>query len=209
MDTLDTVRDILKDLAISQDRTDAKLSALEEKIDRISDSRDERYLEDLYNALVPEPTPNEIANQFFCQAISAQPTLASIHYSSIYKNFTRSRSGVKDAYKIVSMNGKEIVIAEEHYHIVMTNDKDIAIIEVKYKADETDVERLVQRKYENFKKLYPEYRGFTHHLALASFNMDDEVKNTALRHGVMVLQRKGAVFETTVPEGTRAQQALP
>ena len=57
----------------------------------------------------------------------------------------------------------------------MVNGKNIAIIEVKYKAHKDDVDRLVHKKYENFKKLFPEYSNFKHHLALASFKVHDDV----------------------------------
>ena len=43
------------------------------------------------------------------------------------------------------------------------------LIEVKYKAHKNDVEKLITKKYENFKILYPEYKYYNHHLGLASF----------------------------------------
>ena len=84
--------------------------------------------------------------------------------------------------------------------IFLVNDKDIAIIEVKYKAHEHDVEKLINKKYENFKILYPEYKNYNHHLGLASFNINESVKNLALKNNVILLQRKGDIIETIVGE---------
>jgi hypothetical protein len=80
------------------------------------------------------------------------------------------------------------------------NGKDIAIIEVKYKAHKNDVEKLINKKYENFKILYPEYKNYNHHLGLASFNINEIVKDLALKNNVMLLQRKGDIIETIVAE---------
>ena len=57
----------------------------------------------------------------------------------------------------------------------------------------------LKKKYNNFKKLYPEYKDYTHHLGLASFNMNEDVKELASKNNVILLQRKGDIIETIVP----------
>ncbi len=59
-----------------------------------------------------------------------------------------------------------------------------------------DIERLVGRKRRNFIKLFPEYQTYRIHLALASFSIEDDVKQQALEQGVTLLQRRGRVIET-------------
>ncbi len=81
---------------------------------------------------------------------------------------------------------------------MLVNGEDVAIIETKYKAHLSDIDRLLTKKYPNFKKLFPEYKDYNHHLAIASFNINDEVKIKALENNITVLQRKGDVFETFV-----------
>lgn len=78
----------------------------------------------------------------------------------------------------------------------MINGKDVAIIEVKYKAHEKDLEKLVTKKSENFKILFPKYNDYTQHLGLAAFHINDDLKQQAVEQGVIVLQRKGDVIET-------------
>ncbi len=124
----------------------------------------------------------DIAEEFFYNSLKAKPSMAGINYDFIDKNVTRSKNNIEDEYDILLVNGK-----------------DIAIIETKYKAHTSDVEKLINKKYNNFKKLYPEYKDYTHHLGLASFNINENVKELASKNNVILLQRKGDLIETIVP----------
>ena len=124
----------------------------------------------------------DIAEEFFYNSLKAKPSLAGIDYDFIDKNVTRSKNKIEDEYDILLVNGK-----------------DIAIIETKYKAHQKDIDKLINKKYENFKKLYPEYKDYNHHLGLASFYINDDVKDEALNNNVMLLQRKGDIVETILP----------
>ncbi|MEO5343743.1 MAG: hypothetical protein H7842_10480, partial [Gammaproteobacteria bacterium SHHR-1] len=59
-----------------------------------------------------------------------------------------------------------------------------------------DIERMLGRKLLNFKKLFPEYRDYRIHLALATFAVEDEVKQMVLDQGITLLQRRGELIET-------------
>ncbi|SHO81378.1 hypothetical protein MNB_SV-15-944 [hydrothermal vent metagenome] len=120
--------------------------------------------------------------EFFYNSLADKPTLGGINYDFIDKNVTRRKDKVEDEYDILLVNGK-----------------DIAIIETKYKAHTADIEKLINKKYENFKKLYPEYKDYNHHLGLASFNINEDVKELASQNKVMLLQRKGDIIETIMP----------
>ncbi len=80
----------------------------------------------------------------------------------------------------------------------MINGKDVAVIEVKYKAHRSDIEKLATTKKENFNILFPDYKDFNQHFAIASFGISEELKEEALANHIMVLQRKGDVIETFV-----------
>jgi hypothetical protein len=121
----------------------------------------------------------DIAEEFFYNSLITKPMLNNITYDFVDKNVTRYKNGIEDEYDILMVNGK-----------------DIAIIETKYKAHQKDVEKLITKKYENFKKLYPEYKDYNHHLGLASFYISDDVKATALQNNVTLIQRKGDLIET-------------
>jgi hypothetical protein len=94
----------------------------------------------------------DVAEEFFYNSIKDRPALGGIKYDLSYKNVTKKVGKTEDEYDILLVNGKEI-----------------AIVEVKYKAHTKDLERLLNKKYTNFKKLYPEYSDYNHHLVLASF----------------------------------------
>jgi len=163
-------------------RTDVQIKETNEQMKR-TDERLEKKLDKIAKMLGNiGNNQGAVAEEFFYNSLEATPTLAGINYDFIDKNITRSKKGLRDEFDIVLVNGK-----------------DIAIIETKYKAHESDVEKLITKKYENFKKLYPEYKEYRHHLGLASFNMNEDVKELALQNNVILLQRKGDIIETIVP----------
>jgi len=72
----------------------------------------------------------------------------------------------------------------------------VFVVEVKCKANERDLERLLDKKAANFRNLFPEHAGRRQRFALAAFHIHDELKQAAFERGVTVLQRKGDVIET-------------
>lgn len=121
----------------------------------------------------------DVAEEFFYNSLSDDLCLNGIKFDFLEKNVTRKKGSVEDEYDLLLVNGK-----------------DVFIIEVKYKAHEKDLNRLLNKKYPNFKKLYPEYKNYTHHLGLASFCVNDELKDKAMEEGVTLLQRRGTIIET-------------
>lgn len=164
------LRELVASLAIKSDKLDAQLAKTDAKLDKVA-----KMLGNIGN------NQGEVAEEFFYNSLAPKQDLAGIHYDFIEKNVTKSSNGIEDEFDIVMVNGK-----------------DVAIIEVKYKAHERDLEKLLNKKYPNFKTLYPMYKDYNHHLALASFHITPKLKEQALDAGVMVLQRKGDVIETFV-----------
>ena len=158
-------------LEASQEKTDEQMKKTDERLDKVA-----KLVGNISN------NQGDVAEEFFFNSLADKPILNGIKYDFIDKNVTRSKNGIQDEYDIFLVNGK-----------------DIAIIEVKYKAHSNDVEKLINKKYENFKKLYPEYKDYNHHLGLASFNMNDDVINIAAQNNITLLQRKGKLIETIVP----------
>jgi len=152
-------------------KTDEQMEKTDKKLDKIA-----KMVGGISN------NQGDIAEEFFYNSLASNPKLAGINYDFIDKNVTRQRKNLRDEYDILMVNGK-----------------DIAIIETKYKAHTRDIERIIDRKYENFKKLYPEYRDYNHHLALASFYINEDVKDMALDNNIMIIQRKGELIETIIP----------
>ena len=91
--------------------------------------------------------------------------------------------------------GKHRGQIQEEYDVVMTNGDAIGIVEVKYKAHTNDLDKL-DRKMKNFKKLFPIYQNYKQYGAIASFHINDDAKEEALRRGYFVLQRSGDLVHT-------------
>jgi Holliday junction resolvase-like predicted endonuclease len=173
------LKDLVAGLAISQAKTDEQMKKTDEQM-----KRNEAKLTKM-GVLLGNISNNQgdVAEEFFYNSLEDKKDLAGVHYDFIDKNWRSSTKTLRDEFDIVMVNGK-----------------DIAIIEVKYKAHEKDLEKLLTKKQENFKELFPIYKDYTHHLALASFYMPQELKEKALENNVIVLQRKGDVMETFVPK---------
>ena len=165
----------LKESELRLEKSSLELKASQEKSDRRLD-RVSQMLGSIGN------NQGDVAEEFFVNSLKAKPILNSIQYDFVESNAHRKRSNIEDEFDILLVNGR-----------------DVAIIETKYKAHTTDIEKLINKKYENFKKLYPEYRDYNHHLGFASFNINEDVKELASKHNVMLLQRKGDIIETIVP----------
>ncbi len=175
MITKEDLTQAILDLKTSQSKTDEQMKKTDEQMKK-TDARLDRVAKLVGNI---SNNQGDIAEEFFWNTISSSPILNGIKYDSSHKNAHKRIGDIEDEYDILMVNGK-----------------DIAIIEVKYKAHTKDIKRLINEKYTNFKKLYLEYKNYHHHLALASFNINDDVKKMAKENNVLLLQRKGDLIET-------------
>jgi hypothetical protein len=171
MVTQEQLAQAMLELKASQEKTDIKMRETQESLKRIG-----TMLGNIGN------NQGDVAEEFFYNSLKTKPILVGIDYDFIEQNAHRSKNNIEDEFDMLLINGK-----------------DIAIIETKYKAHIRDIEKLVNKKYTNFKKLYPEYKDYTHHLGLASFNINEDVKEEAEKNNVILLQRKGDIIETIVP----------
>ena len=180
------LKDLVASLAINSQKTDKQLQKTDEQLQK-TDKKLEKLLEShkRLGKMVGgvSNSQGDVAEEFFYNSLANTLQLGGIQYDEIIQNMHKKRGDVEDEYDILLVNGK-----------------DVAIIETKYKAHQKDLQRLLETKYTNFKKLYPEYKDFNKHLALASFHINDEVKQEALSNEVIVLQRKGKLVETIMPK---------
>lgn len=170
----------LKDLVASLAVAQAELTAKMDRLNVESTAKLERmgiHLGGISNNM------GDVAEEFFYTALEDKKDLAGIHYDFIDKHWKHRVGSIADEFDIVMVNGS-----------------DVAIIEVKYKAHDNDLDKLLTKKYPNFKTLYPAYKDYNHHLGLASFNVNNALKEKAIQKGVIVLQRKGNLMETFVPK---------
>ncbi len=149
-------------------KTDAQLAKTDAKLNKLAE---------LYGGV--GNNQGKVAEEFYFNSFKEKPELNGIRFDRIEKNVTRYAHQVEDEYDIMLINGSQVFI-----------------IEVKYRAHPRDIERLVGKKAANFRILFPEYATYRHHLGLATFAIEEDVKALALQQGVTVLQRRGQVIET-------------
>ncbi len=186
------LKDLVASLAVESKKTDEQLQRTDEQLQK-TDKQLQKTIEQsedtkktLKNVGIHlggiTKSQGKVAEEFFYNSIRTTKTVASIKYDEIFKNLKKDRDNVSDEYDILLVNGK-----------------DILIIETKYRAKSKDLNKLINKKYKNFKKLFPIYKDYNHHLALASFQIEDNVREKALKNGVLVLQRKGKLIESFLP----------
>ncbi|MEY3787188.1 MAG: hypothetical protein RLZ75_1395 [Pseudomonadota bacterium] len=179
--TDDELKALVASLAVAQKVTDEQMKRTDEQMKRTDEQmkRTDEKLERIGISL-GNVTNNQgdVAEEFFFNSLANDTHLGSIHFDDIEKNAHKRR-------------GK----TEEEYDIIMTNGDAIGIVEVKYKVHENDLDRL-DRKMQNFKKLFPIYQSYKQYGAIASFHINDTAKREALRRGYFVLQRSGDLVHT-------------
>ncbi len=157
------------------DKMAAKVDKMAAKVDKMAAKVDK--MAEMYGGV--SNNLGSVAEEFYHNSLKADPVLAGVRFDFIDKNAKRSGGGVEDEFDLLLVNGSEA-----------------CVVEVKHKAHESDLERLLNKKAPNFRRLFPEYAGRRQWLALAAFHIHDDLKKAALAQGVTVLQRKGDVFET-------------
>jgi len=119
----------------------------------------------------------EMAEEFFYRSLQEKLQVGGIQYDDIGRNWLKDRKGLK-----------------EEYDIILTNGKYLEIVEVKYKFHPADVVKL-ERKMNNFKKLFPVYDSFIIHGSIAGMTIPAESIALAKEKGFHALLAKGDHIE--------------
>jgi len=164
-------------LAESQKHTDEQMRKTDEQMKR-TDEKLERI--GIYLGNVTH-NQGDVAEEFFFNSLVDEPRLGSVYFDEITMNMHRRIGSVR-----------------EEFDLLLTNGDTIAIVEVKYKAHTNDLNQL-DRKMGNFKLLFPMYKDYKLHGALASFYINDDTKKETLERGYFVLQRSGNLIHTECP----------
>jgi hypothetical protein len=191
----DEIREMLKLLVISQNRTDAQISKLEmaqektdaqiSKLEMAQEKTDAQLAKtikklDAIGVLMGElgHSNGEYAESLFYDSLADKKTLGGIKYEVISKNANRRRHRTEDEYDILLQNGSAV-----------------GIIEVKYKVQKGHIEKLLSKKQENFRILFPEFNNFKLYMGIAGFSFEPETESFAADNGLVVLKQKGDVIQ--------------
>ncbi len=163
------------------DRTDAQMKLTDEQMKRTDEQmkRTDEKLERI-GIRMGNISDNNGANaeDYFFNSLEVKPELGGIRYDTIVKNFMpKSKRG------------------QGEFDIVMVNGESIALIECKYKAHKSDVEKLINKQVDSFKKIFPVYSNYKFYLGIASFSFYPELEDFAKENGIAILKQKGEVVE--------------
>ena len=165
--TSEELNDKFAELAVAQAKTEAQMARTDATLERMG-----IHLGGI--------TDNNGSNteDYFYNSLLDNPVLGGIKYDSISKN--------------LEIRSKR---SQGEFDLVMFNGESIALIECKYKAHKSDVEKLINKKVDSFKKLFPVYANYKFYLGIASFSFYPELENFAKQNGVAILKQKGEVVE--------------
>ena len=152
-------------------KTDAQLSRLAAKMDKMNS---------MYGGL--SNNVGSATEEFFYNALKKKRTLNGIRFDRVERNWGRQ-------------GGKQ----NDEFDIVMKNGTAISVIEVKLKAHEDDIDKILTTQKKRFNEIFPEYKDYEQHWALATFSIDDELREKAQASGLTVLRRKGGLIEHNPP----------
>jgi len=116
-----------------------------------------------------------MAESYFVNSFTQSMQFAGQKYDEISPNLSR---------KIKSLN------LQGEYDLVLYNCSSVVIIEIKYKADNDDIEELLE-KAPIFKKLYPQYANFDLYLGLAALHFNKKVEKESIKQGIAVIKQIG------------------
>jgi len=188
MDRLDRIEQMIERLVASQERTDAQQAKTDAQLAKTdaqlaktdaqlarTDARLDK-LATMYGGV--GNNQGDVAEAFFFNSITKDNHLGSIRFDDATRNMDKKRGNI-----------------QEEYDIFLTNGEAIAVIEVKYKAHLGDIDKL-DRKIDNFKKLFPIYQDYKLYGAMASFHFNPEIKDQLLDRGYFVVERQGELIHT-------------
>ena len=163
------------------DRTEAQMARTDEQIKRTDEQlkRTDEKLERM-GITLGSVTNNigSITEEYFFNCLSEKSVLGGVKYDKVRRNI--GGVGLK---------------SEDEFDIVMYNGDSIALIECKNKAHENDLRKLITRKADNFKDVFPNFKDYKIYLGLASFSFYPELEEIAKQNGVAILKQKGEIME--------------
>ena len=83
---------------------------------------------------------------------------------------------------------------KDEFDIIMLNEKNAVIVETKYKAKESDINKVI-KKASSFRYWYPEHKNHKIYLCLASLRFEDNIIGKARKKGVAIIQQLGGKTE--------------
>jgi hypothetical protein len=176
MTSMNELREMMKSLIESQQKTDEQLQLNEEWLRKNSADFDRRIKK--LEMLVGNISNNQgdVAEEYFVNSLKDVLEIGELHFDYLLQNVRLQTKKLNDEFDILLVNGESV-----------------AIIEVKYKVHPNVIDSL-DKKIEHL-KLMKEYKNYKIYAGVAGFYVPDEVIEKAKEKGYFVLKRKGNVIQ--------------
>jgi len=165
--TDDELKELVASLTTAQKITDTQAKETNRKLDKVAK---------MIGGI--SKSQGDVAEDFFFNSLIKDNHLGRLHFDDVTKNMFKHKGKI-----------------QEEYDLFLTNGEAIAVIEVKYKAHLNDIEKL-ERKFNNFKKLFPIYKDYKLYGAMASFYFDQDTREELLKQGYFIIERSGDLIKT-------------
>ena len=128
----------------------------------------------------------EIAEDFFFNGLETTMKIGEIEINFIDRNLIRFS-------KKLQLKGE--------YDILLSNDNLVVIVEVKYKVRTEDIEKLLNQKIPNFRKLFPRYSNFYIQGAIAGLTIEKKAIELGKKYGFYIITQSGENLKYLNPSG--------
>ena len=167
MERLDRIEKILEENALAM----AEM--------RISQEKNDKKFDKLHIELASIGHSNgDAAESFFYNSLEEDKVLGAVKFDFISKNVKQKKHRKEDEYDIFLENGNAV-----------------GVIEVKYKVQQSHIDKLIEKKAENFRILFPDYADYKLYVGIAGLSFEPETEEYALDNGLVVLKQKGELMQ--------------
>ena len=174
------------DKKFQETHEELRLKSLEtEKMFQESDKKFQKELKALKDMIYGIGYNNgDVAEDFFFNGFSATKQVGDVHYDFVDRNRERRLKRI-----------------EGEYDIILVNANNLLVVEVKYKLHPNDVTKFAEKSLPNFKELFPEYKNYTVHGAVATFALPPDSYKLAIKYGLQIFTQSGDGIKNVTPEG--------
>jgi hypothetical protein len=156
-------------------KTDRQMRETDLKMDKLSEQTDRKIAQISKQIGGIDNNIGYHAEQFFQNVLANKKVFGGIKYDDIFFN----------------MNHREKV----EFDIVLENGNSVAIIEVKNRIRVNFVKKLAEVRIKEFRKYFPEYKGYDAYLGIAGFSFGEDVLEEARKYGVGIIRQVGDGIE--------------
>ena len=122
----------------------------------------------------------KMTEEMIANSLAKDMTLAGIKFDYIDRNLKRH-------IKSLDLKGE--------YDVIMYNCNTVALIEAKHKLRKKDVDKLLNKKVDDFRKLFPFYKDYKIILRVGGGSFEDGAEDEAKENGIGVIKVVGNKVE--------------